>query len=1096
VCVCVCVCVCVKIMFGMGIFKKVSQVNIIYWGRMNWELSICIQKIIQNDRMFKIEPDLFSKGTMIFVKWKENTWCRAVLKEVFQRGLEKPVMRCPASTVSSVEVYFLDYGFSKQLSFSFHEDLNEDPIHQLNQCLRKVDLAAEFELSCWAPQAVRCSLKDIVPANLVDGWSPESCAEFQRVVGTKVVEMQVFGEESDVLLVDLKKAPMDESLCDMPVSLREYLVFMELARFRSPVSWNSNMVSCGKRPTQFHLPILPVVGMAISAVVCHANTPSDFYIWLVDSTELKFLNTELQKYYTEFGPLGQDLEVCCPVLEQACVAQYDDNHWYRAQVIGLPSARQVEVKYVDYGDTKTLSVKDIRKIKDEFLALPPMAIHCCLVDLEPLEVTWSQECKKRFQNIVGQKLWIVVTDGPQLLPVRLFDMSSTSGRSCNIGDLLVENGLASYKVTSGNEAKYTESAVWDPPLESHLEGESTQWFAHKDVKPSVHMDLRTALQLPNSMKDLRVRVTHVTSPQSIFVQLQQMDFSLKRVCEMLKEEYSESEAAQVEWKPKMYCAAYINGVWERGEVCSVSSSTTVEVLRCDFGSKVKLHPDNLRLLQPHLVGYLVLECSLAEIRPAGGSSTWTATACDFISSRLSGASAVITWPVPVVLWCSSGAGQDVNIADVLFSKGLALKDKNALTLKMLEEAVLQVENLQEEQVSWKPKCCTNFPEKVKKKPYLPPELPQCGLMQVIITAVGEDGVIYAMTRQAEQQFEQLQDGFRHHIKTLPRYNSYSWKSGLGCAIMGSDMFWYRGEVLEVIGVHAKVRYVDQGLVENIPVCHVYPTVLCEDVPQLCIPCQLHSLIPVGGACQSDSLDFLKELLHMRHVNMLIMELPVDPWGNVTVRINLDGMDLNRIMIHHQHAVVDSTVSVKQVRLEGQRKGNVLPDVDNLDSGENLEESLKHVNEAVDTLLPLTDFAIGRACLAKYSDGKYYRAELLSIEGYNPTQVLVRHVDYGSDDVVPTYSMRQIPPYLLKFPCKAIKVKVAGFKAPLVNMEKERILYRPEWSIKAMLEMIDAVHGNITASVVSTEPEMTVLLYNERGVLVHRALVEKGLADED
>lgn len=38
---------------------------------------------------------------------------------------------------------------------------------------------------------------------------------------------------------------------------------------------------------------------------------------------------------------------------------------------------------------------------------------------------------------------------------------------------------------------------------------------------------------------------------------------------------------------------------------------------------------------------------------------------------------------------------------------------------------------------------------------------------------------------------------------------------------------------------------DQGIVENIPVCHVYPMVLCEDVPQLCVPCQISEIIPVS-----------------------------------------------------------------------------------------------------------------------------------------------------------------------------------------------------------------------------------------------------------
>lgn len=44
----------------------------------------------------------------------------------------------------------------------------------------------------------------------------------RSLLGSEAVEMQVFGEDGDVLLVDLKKTPM--------VSLREHLVFMELAR--------------------------------------------------------------------------------------------------------------------------------------------------------------------------------------------------------------------------------------------------------------------------------------------------------------------------------------------------------------------------------------------------------------------------------------------------------------------------------------------------------------------------------------------------------------------------------------------------------------------------------------------------------------------------------------------------------------------------------------------------------------------------------------------------------------------------------------------------------------------------------------------------
>lgn len=69
------------------------------------------------------------------------------------------------------------------------------------------------------------------PLSQTKGWSAEAQDEFRRVVGSASVEMQVFGQERGALLVDLKKAPMDSGSSNMPMSLREYLVFLELARY-------------------------------------------------------------------------------------------------------------------------------------------------------------------------------------------------------------------------------------------------------------------------------------------------------------------------------------------------------------------------------------------------------------------------------------------------------------------------------------------------------------------------------------------------------------------------------------------------------------------------------------------------------------------------------------------------------------------------------------------------------------------------------------------------------------------------------------------------------------------------------------------------
>lgn len=50
------------------------------------------------------------------------------------------------------------------------------------------------------------------------------------------------------------------------------------------------------------------------------------------------------------------------------------------------------------------------------------------------------------------------------------------------------------------------------------------------------------------------------------------------MCELLKQEFALSEPQDVAWKTEMYCAAHINGVWERGQICGdITSSNMAEV---------------------------------------------------------------------------------------------------------------------------------------------------------------------------------------------------------------------------------------------------------------------------------------------------------------------------------------------------------------------------------------------------------------------------------------------------------------------------------------------------------------------------------------
>ena len=70
-----------------------------------------------------------------------------------------------------------------------------------------------------------------------------------------------------------------------------------------------------------------------------------------------------------------------------------------------------------------------------------------------------------------------------------------------------------------------DAVVWDPPFEALLgEGESESPERAGDEA----RELQPRLVLPPSLKDLRVRVTHVSSPGSFHVQLACSDGQIKR----------------------------------------------------------------------------------------------------------------------------------------------------------------------------------------------------------------------------------------------------------------------------------------------------------------------------------------------------------------------------------------------------------------------------------------------------------------------------------------------------------------------------------------------------------------------------------------
>uniref|UniRef100_A0A8C8AJS7 RING finger protein 17 n=1 Tax=Otus sunia TaxID=257818 RepID=A0A8C8AJS7_9STRI len=569
--------------------------------------------------------------------------------------------------------------------------------------------------------------------------------------------------------------------------------------------------------------------------------------------------------------------------------------------------------------------------------------------------------------------------------------------------------------------------------------------------------------------------------------------------------YEESQPRSVKWESSMHCAVYVWDLkqWQRGQISRIVSETSVKVLLYDFGAEKTVDISCLRTLEEDMkiIRTLAVECSLVDIRPTGGSTQWTATACEYLSYYLMGAQVKIIIQVcnqnhdvacalPVKIFCKDETGQLIDISEHLIKKGLALRNKRtveadvacSVSKEHLEH--LEQENTELDRCNSETACARNSaaPEenvtvseseqtscKIYKsvlhsgtnETYKSPIMPEVKIFQAVVSCVGCDGTIYIIPKSLEMAFEKLMTEIQNNFRCLGLLEPYCWKKGEACVVRGSDTRWYRGKVVELSGDTLEVQYIDHGCTERIPQCHLYPTTLYTDIPPFCIPCQLYKTVPVSNGRFADVLELLEDLPVLP--SYMLPSLPISG-ETFPVRVT-------------------HLVSPKEVCFV------------------NISYMLQTGNVAVPSLyfgVVYVGFFIftGMPCLVEYQDGLWYRAKLLSIEESDPVNILVQFVDYGSFLVVQRSRLRHIPTYLLKYPVQAVQVLLAGFKPALYDKNVKRIPYSPEWSMEALWAMMEHVEGKqLSAYVLAVSPKITISLYDDEN-LVHMKLIEMGLADLD
>ncbi|KAL0275257.1 UNVERIFIED_CONTAM: hypothetical protein PYX00_003167 [Menopon gallinae] len=202
----------------------------------------------------------------------------------------------------------------------------------------------------------------------------------------------------------------------------------------------------------------------LEVYVSAISDPEKFWVQMMgpSTVALDRLNEQMTDYYSKEE--NRLLHVLKEVEVDQIVAApfYNDNKWYRAEVSDIkpdeydPEESELNLYYVDYGDSALCKKKDVYELRTDFLRLRFQAIECILAKIKP-RGTWSEEAIDLFETLTYTGLWRPMTarvhgyrerptrakrEGSPVPCVELYD--SQGAATINIAEEMVRNGFAEW----------------------------------------------------------------------------------------------------------------------------------------------------------------------------------------------------------------------------------------------------------------------------------------------------------------------------------------------------------------------------------------------------------------------------------------------------------------------------------------------------------------------------------------------------------------------------------------------------------------------------------------------------------------------------
>ncbi|XP_043919459.1 tudor domain-containing protein 15 [Protopterus annectens] len=541
-----------------------------------------------------------------------------------------------------VVVYFLDFGNTDTVPFSFVKTLNPEFFH----------LPA---------LAVCCSLADLYPVD--DVWTKNVNDFFKKAVFNKALLVYVISKKGDKYMVDIhdtdipgepsiislmtqaghaeyweieqklvcgaqvdSKVPTSKKLqnklnvrynkCTSEIKNNKILQRKESAcqsQFSSFNSYrNENLLTslpskwkdfACRNAFRSRVPAVCIspykqhsfnLGSLLDVKCSSFISPTEFWCQPTGKlTELHALMSSIQRYYAVHSDPYQ-------VGQTACIAKSSkDGNWYRAAVIKQLSCNELEVIFVDYGTQERKYLSDLRALRPDFLILEAQAFRCSLYSLiEPIDgdpFNWNKDACMAFGDFLNTECSM-----PLKCVVYALTFFNRKGL-CNIVDLCTSFISArQFLIDKGHAKKWELQKVLSPVIQ-------LQSFYYSSFGIKVG-------------SEEEIYVTHINSPAHFYCQLGRNSGIVDALITDI-----ETFTKLIHGKKKKMCSSGVcvaryfgDGHWYRGLASPTESMSHLKVFFVDFGDihiieadeVISIPDDALQLL---FTPMQAIKCQLSDI---------------------------------------------------------------------------------------------------------------------------------------------------------------------------------------------------------------------------------------------------------------------------------------------------------------------------------------------------------------------------------------------------------------------------------------------------------------------------------------------------